>query len=218
MRLQILAITTGGWAGVEQAHCNKVQLRHTVITATPCNCNTLISLQRTDTAHAYRFLRTQQGGGLVWSRQRHCGASYSRTLRLCLLHSTPAGRCGVCCSVLQCVAVCSSVQQLCCSGLQCVAECCRCSCRATRGRPDCLYLVSKLNHLATTNSVDSAPQNLSSAIAVCCSVLQCFAACYSGLQCVAVSLLYCVRTTNSTVSVKLKKEGRYMTELKEEGS
>ena len=198
-RLQILANNTGGWAGVEQAHCNTVQLRHTVITATLCNCNILISLQRTDSAHAYRFWRRRQGGGLVWSRQRHCGASYSRTLRLCLLHSTPAGRCGVCCSVLQCVAGCCIVLQcaalqcsvlqcvaVCCSVLQCVAECCRCSCRAARGRPDCLYPVPKLKHLATTNSVDSSPQTSSSAIAVCCSVLQCVAVCCSVLQCVAV--------------------------------
>ena len=44
LRMQILANTTGEWLNVEQAHCNKVQLRHTVITTTQCNdyeCNTL---------------------------------------------------------------------------------------------------------------------------------------------------------------------------------
>ena len=225
-RLQILANNTGGWAGVEQAHCNTVQLRHTVITATLCNCNILISLQRTDSAHAYRFWRRRQGGGLVWSRQRHCGASYSRTLRLCLLHSTPAGRCGVCCSVLQCVAVCCSVQHcnaVCCSVLQCVAVCCsvlQCvavCCRVLQMQLQSCSRTPRLS-LPSSQTESSSYHKLCRLITtnfiVCdSSVLQCVAVCCSVLQCVAVSLLYCISTTSSIVSVELKKEGIYTIEF-----
>jgi len=63
----------------------------------------------------------------------------------------------MCCSVLQCVAVCCSLcVAVCCSVLQCVAVCCRCV---------------WISHVTNT---------------MCCSVLQCVAVCCRVLQCVAV--------------------------------
>ena len=63
----------------------------------------------------------------------------------------------VCCSVLQCVAVCRNVSEL-----QLVAECC-------------------VLHLACSSTL-----YVLQCVAVCCSVLQCVAVCCSVLQCVAV--------------------------------
>jgi len=85
----------------------------------------------------------------------------------------------VCCSVLQCVAVCCIVwlgssrslyvrsriecDAVCFSVLQCVAVCCIVLLGSSRS----LYVRSRI-------------------VAVCCSVLQCVAVCCGVLQCVAV--------------------------------
>jgi len=84
----------------------------------------------------------------------------------------------VCCSVLQCVAVCCSVSsRFRCSALQCVAVCCpRCGC-------------------LTSNYFQ-----VNECVAVCCSVLQCVAVCCSVLQCVAVGVHVLHRTTSKSIS------------------
>jgi len=72
----------------------------------------------------------------------------------------------MCCSVLQCVAVCCNVQlrdAVWCSVLQCVAVCCH-----------------------VLRVLQCRARHVSQCIAVCCSVLQCVAVCCSLLQCVAV--------------------------------
>jgi len=72
-------------------------------------------------------------------------------------------------SVLRCVAVCCSVLQyvaVCCSALQCVAVCC--------------------SVLHTSFSSSSSSPSTFQCVAVCCSMLQCVAARCSALQCVAV--------------------------------
>ena len=82
----------------------------------------------------------------------------------------------VCCSVLQCVAVCCSVVQ--CSVVQCVAVCC-----------NVLKLLrcSLLQSFAEFRSMlQCVGQCVGQCVAVCCSVLQCVAVCCSVLQCGAV--------------------------------
>ena len=94
-------------------------------------------------------------------------------------------RCSVRCSVLQCLAVCCSVDTCrlflpgsraaeCCSVLQCLAVCCSVlqsvavCCRVLQSVAECCRVLQ--------------------CVAVCCSVLQCVAVCCSVLQCVAFYL------------------------------
>jgi len=101
------------------------------------------------------------------------------------------------CSALQCVAVrCSTLQYVAvrCSALQCAAVRCsalqcvavRCSalcCSALQRNP----LQTRLRHLRLLpRHTHQKPLNMSSCVAVCCSVLQCVAVCCSVLQCVAM--------------------------------
>jgi len=102
----------------------------------------------------------------------------------------------VCCSVLQCVAVCCGDEDImaylqdvretvscsvlpcvavCCSVLQCVAVCCR----------DVDILVCLQYVRATVCCI------VVQCVVVCCSVLQCAAVCCSVLQCVAVMKISC---------------------------
>jgi len=114
----------------------------------------------------------------------------------------------VCCSVLQCIAVCMSVLQrvillqaqetykqgnywhvaVCCSVLQCVAVCCSVlrhvalCCNALQCVAVC-YL--SCGRRGVNTSKPFATPNIF-ARSLCCSVLQCVAVCCSVLQCVAV--------------------------------
>jgi len=120
----------------------------------------------------------------------------------------------VCCSVLQCVAVCCSVEEhdscvtslsqcvaVCCRVLQCVVVCCR-DILARNKTPFEPFLSRVLDCIKRVIFAFSTSKNSFSRIsvfrlqhscrrdaqcvAVCCSVLQCVAVCCSVLQCVAV--------------------------------
>ena len=83
----------------------------------------------------------------------------------------------VCCSVLQCVAVCCSVLQcaacvaVCCSVLQCVAVCCS------------VLLMDVF--VRSCKSLAEEEEAIPSGVAALCSVLQRCAVCCSVVQCVA---------------------------------
>ena len=108
----------------------------------------------------------------------------------------------MCCSVLQCVAVCRSALQcvaVCCSVSQYVAVCCsvlQCvAAVSTREIPVQVHSVSQCRQQPQIEQMtkseqesESAPTGVISepfvAIAVCCSVLPCVAVCCSVLPCV----------------------------------
>ena len=110
-------------------------------------------------------------------------------LQMTRLHSSKIGRESVlCCSMLQCVAVCSSPRV--CIVLQCVAVCCsHCTMFRCVAVHNCLVLVrcSVLQCVAVCC-------NLLPRVAVCRSASQCAAVCPSASQYVAVccSVLQCV--------------------------
>jgi len=92
----------------------------------------------------------------------------------------------VCCSVLQCVAVCCSVSQsACCSVLQCVAVTTRTNHNTADSQQWRAAVCCSMLQLACCSVLPC--------VAVCCSVLPCVAVCCSVLQCVAV---YCSYNTN----------------------
>jgi len=104
--------------------------------------------------------------------------------------------CTLCCSVLQCVAVCEKCIAVCCSVLQCATLCCIVS-LYTREYPTSIICVH-----------DSCMLRYSGlqCVVVCSNVLQCIAVCCSVLQCVAVcrctlentQRLSCVFTTHAS--------------------
>jgi len=127
----------------------------------------------------------------------HVNASHARMLHTHACLSLSRGQVAVCCSVLQCVAVCCSVCSVmrcvavCCSALQCVAVCAVCCsvlqnvaecCRVLQSVAVCCSVLQQGNH--------THPRLILSRMraAVCCSVWQCVAVCcvLHMLQCVAV--------------------------------
>jgi len=123
-----------------------------------------------------------------------------------LSDETVKTRLAVCYRVLQCVAVCCSVQTLrlqrppwtfllasslsSCSAVQCAAVCYSIlQCVAV-----CCSVLVRLCPLASVLQCVAVCCSVLQCVAVCCSVLQCVAVCCSGLQWVAVgcSVLLCV--------------------------
>ena len=97
----------------------------------------------------------------------------------------------VCCSVLQCAAVCLQCVAVCCSLLQCAAVCLRCVavyCSVLRS-------VGQLARVELCHVHTSVCCSMLQYVAVYCSLLQCAAVCCSVLQCVVAmrcSALQCI--------------------------
>jgi len=102
----------------------------------------------------------------------------------------------MCCSVLQCVAVCFSVghvthmnkayQHNSWNVLQCVAVCCSVlQCVAVLGMSHTFIRHTKITFLGSWNVLQCVLQ----CVAACCGVMQCVAVCCSVLQCVAVRVM-----------------------------
>ena len=122
------------------------------------HCNTFTQVHlRYDTWGGFHYFRNVSKVHMVgtWDLDRDCAVTKD----------------GLCCSVLQHVAVCCSVMQcvaIYCSVLQRAAVCC-----------------SVLQEVGTLDWIVIAPSQKSVRVAVWCSVVQCVAVRCSALQCVA---------------------------------